>query len=366
MEGILPNKRTHHPEQFTRASNENPSSRSPISVRIECDRLITEETLELVDALARQLAQKLPPSIDTDDLRSAGLEGLLTAARHFEPARNVPFAAYARMRIRGAMLDQVRRSYRESTAEPLTHQQSDPVDLDAEVQRRQRADMIRAELERLPVRERSLIAGHDLNGETLTAVGRRLGISLCRASSIRRRGIERLREKLVREGRLTKSDPDLPITSRERLMAKSAIPISRRAAELQRRVQVVDELGQLERELAAMKPQEARAKSLKAEIQAWADAEFPADQAVTFEGHQFAAQVGAKGNKRRISSMQKVFDFLGVKKFLAACSFTLKSAEETLAPDQLKAVIVEDANVGDRSVKVLQRATAAAALKAVA
>ncbi len=64
--------------------------------------------LDLVDLIARQLSRSLRRVVDFDDLLSAGREGLFHAARHFDPARGVPFRGYANIRIRGAMLDGVR------------------------------------------------------------------------------------------------------------------------------------------------------------------------------------------------------------------------------------------------------------------
>lgn len=65
--------------------------------------------LELVSLIARQLTKVLKGAVHFDDLLSAGHEGLLDAARRFEPHRGVPFRGYASIRIRGAMLDAVRR-----------------------------------------------------------------------------------------------------------------------------------------------------------------------------------------------------------------------------------------------------------------
>ena len=73
------------------------------------DQLVSEE-MELVEILARQLRGRLPPSIELDDLRSAGLLGLLDAAEKFDPSFNSSFKHYAEIRIRGAMLDELRRA----------------------------------------------------------------------------------------------------------------------------------------------------------------------------------------------------------------------------------------------------------------
>jgi len=51
----------------------------------------------------------LPDHVDHDDLQSAGLIGLLQAVRNYDPSNGNSFETYARVRIRGAMLDELRR-----------------------------------------------------------------------------------------------------------------------------------------------------------------------------------------------------------------------------------------------------------------
>jgi RNA polymerase sigma factor FliA len=65
--------------------------------------------IALVDRVAQKVARSLGSRVDRDDLLSFGREGLLDAARRFDPSRGVPFGAYATMRVRGAMFDGVRR-----------------------------------------------------------------------------------------------------------------------------------------------------------------------------------------------------------------------------------------------------------------
>jgi RNA polymerase sigma factor for flagellar operon FliA len=65
--------------------------------------------LDLVDLIARQVARSLGSSVEFDELLSAGREGLLDAARRYDPSRNILFRTYASYRIRGAMLDNVRK-----------------------------------------------------------------------------------------------------------------------------------------------------------------------------------------------------------------------------------------------------------------
>lgn len=65
--------------------------------------------LSLVEIVAGQIARSVGRAIEFDDLVGAGREGLLNAARRFEPDRGVPFRAYANFRVRGAILDAVRQ-----------------------------------------------------------------------------------------------------------------------------------------------------------------------------------------------------------------------------------------------------------------
>ena len=65
--------------------------------------------LPLVSAALARLSMTLPDHVDRDDLNSVGLIGLLQALRNFDPACGTSFETYARLRIRGAMLDELRR-----------------------------------------------------------------------------------------------------------------------------------------------------------------------------------------------------------------------------------------------------------------
>lgn len=63
----------------------------------------------LVRRVAAHLKGRLPDFIDQDDLEQMGVIGLIEAARGFDPSRGVPFEPYARTRIRGAILDALRK-----------------------------------------------------------------------------------------------------------------------------------------------------------------------------------------------------------------------------------------------------------------
>jgi RNA polymerase sigma factor for flagellar operon FliA len=66
------------------------------------------EGMDLTRIIARQVRRQLGASLDVDELESLGREGLLGAARSFDPARGVPFRRWANMRVRGAMIDGMR------------------------------------------------------------------------------------------------------------------------------------------------------------------------------------------------------------------------------------------------------------------
>jgi len=64
--------------------------------------------LKLVKIIAGRLAISLPPSVDRDDLESAGFFGLLDSLSRFDPSRGIKFETFASPRIRGSMLDFLR------------------------------------------------------------------------------------------------------------------------------------------------------------------------------------------------------------------------------------------------------------------
>ena len=72
------------------------------------DTLVLDNA-ELVKRIAYHLVSRLPPSVDVDDLIQAGMIGLLEAATSYSPDGGANFRTYAGIRIRGAMLDEIRR-----------------------------------------------------------------------------------------------------------------------------------------------------------------------------------------------------------------------------------------------------------------
>lgn len=63
----------------------------------------------LVKRIAYHLMSRLPPSVQADDLIQSGMIGLLEAAKNYDSTQGASFETYAGIRIRGAMLDEIRK-----------------------------------------------------------------------------------------------------------------------------------------------------------------------------------------------------------------------------------------------------------------
>ncbi len=79
------------------------------STRAESEAGLVEQYLPLVKTVVGRLQMSLPSHVDSEDLFSAGLVGLLDAIRHYNPKLGSTFETYARVRIRGAVYDELRR-----------------------------------------------------------------------------------------------------------------------------------------------------------------------------------------------------------------------------------------------------------------
>jgi RNA polymerase sigma factor for flagellar operon FliA len=73
------------------------------------DRELLRRHAPLLERCARRLAARTGYAVSPDDLWSAGALGLLDAARRYDPTRDVRFETFAEHRVRGAMLDEMRR-----------------------------------------------------------------------------------------------------------------------------------------------------------------------------------------------------------------------------------------------------------------
>lgn len=70
---------------------------------------VVREHATLVKRIAYHLLGRLPDSVQLDDLIQAGMIGLLEAARKYDGGKGASFETYAGIRIRGSMLDEIRR-----------------------------------------------------------------------------------------------------------------------------------------------------------------------------------------------------------------------------------------------------------------
>jgi RNA polymerase sigma factor for flagellar operon FliA len=217
-----------------------------------------EEQLSLVRIIARQVVRELGRTVELEEMEAAGRLGLLEAARRFDPERGVPFKRFANYRVRGAMIDAVRKSgplprrawerlraleasaevgaavsedagaapgagLRPAEAEQkLTEHLSDlatamavglvaasaygeqgervAVDDDVSPEERvERAELRRlvvAAIDELPDQERELVRRHYLEGERFDHVSASLGLSKSWGSRLHTRAIARLTQKL--------------------------------------------------------------------------------------------------------------------------------------------------------------------------
>ena len=84
------------------------------AVKVTIDVKTTNELVVLHEPLVKRIAyhlmSRLPASVQADDLVQAGMIGLIEASRKFDPEQGASFKTYAGIRIRGAMLDEIRRT----------------------------------------------------------------------------------------------------------------------------------------------------------------------------------------------------------------------------------------------------------------
>lgn len=84
------------------------------AVKVTIDLKTTNELVVLHEPLVKRIAyhlmSRLPASVQADDLVQAGMIGLIEASRKFDPEQGASFETYAGIRIRGAMLDEIRRT----------------------------------------------------------------------------------------------------------------------------------------------------------------------------------------------------------------------------------------------------------------
>lgn len=178
------------------------------------ERDLASEHYHLVGEVARRLARRFPPSLSESDRESAGAVGLMSAVRAWRPDGGSAFETFARRRIRGAIFDEARAALwapraarREGVSVTMgtfgldpdpggvAHDCVDPrPDCDAGRAAVEAADELRAVLARAEVEDREveLLVLH-AHGLTLSAAGRRIGLSESRACQLRARALNKIR-----------------------------------------------------------------------------------------------------------------------------------------------------------------------------
>jgi RNA polymerase sigma factor FliA len=202
---------------------------------------------ELVERVVRRLLRELDLSCDPDDLRAWGHQGVLEAKARFDPGRGVRFSTFAYYRVRGAVLDGVRkqgwlrrRAYAKlkalEAADALTEpvgeveaqhaslsadaraaqigdilgkisasyllaavgqgEDSAPETPEALVDAAELRDVVQRDLDKLPAREQVLVRAVYFEGATIEEAGLRLGLSKSWASRMHAKALERLRKSL--------------------------------------------------------------------------------------------------------------------------------------------------------------------------
>lgn len=175
---------------------------------------LIERYMPLARALARRIRVSTPLA-DADDMLSAALLGLIDAVDRFEPGRGVPFEAYASLRIRGAMVDELRRvDERGRGADPETNPRAVSLDglveeewqaflavsdewLDEEFELEDLRGRVQIAIDNLPPRQREVLARYYADSLTLREAGVRMGISEARACQLHGRAITNLRRALA-------------------------------------------------------------------------------------------------------------------------------------------------------------------------
>ena len=216
--------------------------------------------LPFVEALARRMAASMPHSIDLGDLVQDGMIGLMDAAHRFDERRGIKFETFAERRVRGAMIDALRRdawprgvrrvrreleAAREklrhefgsepSLAELAKHMGSDEVRLgrtivrikpiestsplasvdtanganlpavmmpaelptpDRACERSEVAARVREAIKALPWRERKVIGRYYYGDVTMKEIGSEIGVNESRVSQLHARAVQRLRKML--------------------------------------------------------------------------------------------------------------------------------------------------------------------------
>ena len=221
-------------------------------------------SLPFVEALARRMAASMPNSIDVGDLVQDGVLGLIDAAHRFDEGRGIKFETFAERRVRGAMIDALRRdawprgvrrqrreleAAREELRRELGHEPSiadlaakvgsdekrlgrtivrintiestsplatgehfdesslpaalvpsEPDSPDSAYEKLETRERVRAAIQSLPWREGKVIGLYYYGEVTMKQIGAEIGVNESRVSQLHARAIRRLRDALGQMG----------------------------------------------------------------------------------------------------------------------------------------------------------------------
>lgn len=253
--------------------------RQPIAAR---HRERIANSLPFVESLARRVASSMPHSIELNDLVQDGMLGLIDAARRYDEARGIKFETFAERRVRGAMIDAlrkdawprgVRRQRRELEAareqlrkelgaepsladlaarlgsdearlgrtivrintiestSPLSAGEnvdestlpaalvpSEPTAPDKAFEQQEVRDRIRAAIATLPPRERKVIGLYYYAEATMKQIGAEIGVNESRVSQLHARAIQRLKKALGSDAGEDVISPVIPVIEFQQAM----------------------------------------------------------------------------------------------------------------------------------------------------
>jgi RNA polymerase sigma factor FliA len=166
---------------------------------------LVEEHRDLARRIAQSVAGEVPPQMRSD-LAGVAATALIEAAQTYDPGRGIAFGAYAQQRIRGACVDSIRRRhYRNASAVELPREESaerrdtgpspEASAIVRQAQIQQRAKVVGA-IERLSGRLAVILWLHYIEGQTLEAIARKLGVVSSRVSQLHREALEALKVRM--------------------------------------------------------------------------------------------------------------------------------------------------------------------------
>jgi hypothetical protein len=117
-------------------------------------------------------------------------------------------------------------------------------------------------------------------------------------------------------------------------------------------IALVDEIGDLEKELAPHKPKAARLEKLRKQLRDRYD-DKPADQPVTADGARYCIELGARA-MQTVVNVPKLFKAMKLATFLKVATVTLKAITAECTPGVAGSVITE-AQTGPRSLTITEK-----------